>query len=159
VLRWRTWAWLTVVAAIGPTVLWASPFGPARDLQHAALLLLAYPGWLLFSLVSLAPGVVLVKRLQLNPWWVIPFTGVLIQVLIGAVTHWPPTQWWPVAIRGQMPVPSAYLLGIPVEAWHGYLYSLWPNAFIALVAAVSLLIARHLFRSGTNGRDGGGQVT
>jgi hypothetical protein len=143
VLRWRTWTWLTAIGAVGPTILYASPFGPARDLAHASLLLLGYPVWFLFSCVSLAPGIVLVKRFELNPWWVLPFTAVLFQLLIGAVAHWPPTRWWPLGVVGQTPVPSAYVFSIPIEAWYGYVYSLWPAAFTALIAALSLLTARH----------------
>jgi hypothetical protein len=150
VTKWSTWVWLTALAAVGPTVLWAVPsFGPARDFGHAGLLLLAYPSWLLFSLVSLAPGIVLAKQFELDPQWVVPLAAVLTQVLIGGVTHWPPTQWWPTIIVGQLPVPSGYVLGVPVEAWHNYFYSLWPDAFMALVAATVLLVIRRLFGFGS----------
>jgi hypothetical protein len=128
------------MAAIGPTVLWASPFGPARDFASAVhLLIYSYPAWLFFTFISLAPGIYLTKRFRANPWLVIPFVAALVQVIIDAIAHWPPTRWWPVHVAGQMPVPSAYFWAIPVEAWSGYFYSLWPNAFMAIVAATSLL--------------------
>jgi hypothetical protein len=150
VTKWSTWIWLTALAAVGPTVLWAAPFyGPARDLKHAALLLLAYPGWLLFSLVSLAPGIALAKQFKLDPQWLVPLAAVLTQVLIGGVTHWPPTRWWPTIIAGQLPVPTGYVLGIAVEAWHNYFYSLWPDAFMALIASLVLLVIRRLFGFGS----------
>src|SRR5262249_6568836 len=117
------------------------------DLASAIRLLALYPSWLLFSLMSLAPGIVLVKRFALNPWWVLPWTAVLVQLLLRAVTHWPPTRWWPMIITGGPPTPSAYVLGIPIEAWRGYFYSLWPSSFIALVAALSLLVAQHFVRN------------
>src|SRR5882724_6731362 len=139
-VRWRTWIWLTAIAAIGPTALWASPFGPARDFASAVnLLIYGYPAWLLFAFISLAPGIFLAKRLRLNPWLVLPSVAALVQLIIGAIAHWPPTQWWPIHVAGQMPVPSAYFLAIPVAAWRGYFYSLWPKIFMAIVAAMSLL--------------------
>jgi hypothetical protein len=110
------------------------------------LLLLGYPSWVLFSMISLVPALLLVRWLSLNPWWAMPVLAVLTQLLLGAITHWPPTNWWPTHIVGGLPVPSGYLLGIPLEAWHAYLYSLWPNAFDALVAALSLLLAKQLLR-------------
>jgi hypothetical protein len=139
VLRWRTWIWLIAVAAVGPTVLWASPFGPARNLAHAALLLLAYPYWFLFSLVCLVPGVSLIRRFALNGWWVLPCTAVLIEIAIGAVRHWPPTSWGPAEIIFLGPTPP------PFNYWYFYLYSLWPDAFMGLVSALMLLPARHFF--------------
>jgi hypothetical protein len=146
VTKWNTWIWLTALAAVAPSVLWAAPFyGPARDLNHAALLLLAYPEWLLFSWVSLAPGIALAKLFKLDPQWLVPFAAVLTQVLIGGVTHWPPTRWWPTVLVGQFPVPAGYVLGIPMEAWHNYFYSLWPDPFMALIASLALLVIRRLF--------------
>jgi hypothetical protein len=140
VLRWRTWTWLIAIAGVGPTVLWASPFGPARNLAHAALLLLAYPYWFLFSLVCLVPGITLVRRFALNGWWALPCTAVLIEIAIGAVRHWPPTSWGPAEISYIGPTPP------PINYWYFYLYSLWPDAFMALVSALILLLARHFFR-------------
>jgi hypothetical protein len=139
-LRWRTWTWLIAIAAVGPTVLWASPFGPARDLAHAGMLLLAYPYWFLFSLVCLVPGIVLVRRFALNGWWALPCTAVLIEIAIGAVRHWPPTSWGPAEISFIGPTPA------PINYWYFYLYSLWPDAFMALVSALMLLFARHFLR-------------
>jgi hypothetical protein len=139
VLKWRTSIWLIAIAAVGPTVLSASPFGPARNVEHAALLLLAYPYWFLFSLVCLVPGVTLVRRLGLNEWWVLP-CAVLTEITIGAVRHWPPTSWGPAVIEFIGPIPP------PVNHWYFYLYSLWPGAFMALVSAVILLLARHFIR-------------
>ena len=157
-LRWRTWAWLTAVAALGPTVLWASPFGPARDLAHAGLLLLSYPGWFLYSLACLAPGMALVSRFGISPLWVFPLTAVLSSVVIGAVAHWPPTRWSTVvAIFGAAPVSAGSVFSIPIESWNGYFYSLWPGAFEALIAALAFLVARRLFhfdRGRANNRSG-----
>lgn len=113
--------------------------------MHAGLLLLGYPVWFLYSLACLAPGIVLVKGYGLRPLWVLPLTGVLSSLLLGAVTHWPPTRWTSVvAIFGAVPDSAGSVFSIPVDSWHGYFYSLWPGAFEALVAAVSLLIARRL---------------
>jgi hypothetical protein len=128
-------------------VLWASPFGPASDLASAARwLVFGYPAWFLLSLVWLVPGIVLVGRIKLNSWWILPGTATLIQLLIGAAERWPPTRWWPVAIVGQIPAPSAYVFSIPVEAWHNYFYSLWPKIFNALIAALSLLVVQRVLR-------------
>ena len=150
-VRWRTWIWLTAIAAIGPTALWASPFGPARNFASAVnLLIYGYPGWLLFTFISLVPGIFLAKRFRLNPWLVVPPVAALVQLIIGAIAHWPPTRWWPIHVVGQMPVPSAYLWAIPVEAWSGYFYNLWPKTFMAIVAAMSLLGVLFLLRL-TNG--------
>lgn len=146
VLRWRTWIWLIAIAAVGPTILWASPFGPARDLEHAAMLLLAYPYWFLFSLVCLVPGVTLVRRFALSDLWVLPCTAVLVEITIGAVRHWPPTSWGPAEIEFIGPTPP------PINHWYFYLYSLWPDAFMALVSALTPLLARHFFRHKREGR-------
>jgi len=145
--RWRTLLWLIPLAAVGPSLLWASPFGPARDLASAARwLVYGYPAWFLLSVIWLLPGIALSKRFALKPLWVLPLTAVLVQLVIGGVAHWPPTRWWPLFIAGQMPVPSAYVLRVPVEAWYGYLFSLWPKTFMALATAVSFLIALQFVR-------------
>jgi hypothetical protein len=124
----------------GPTVLWASPFGPARDIAHAALLLLTYPYWFLFSLICLLPGIALVRRFALSDWWAFPCTAVVIEIAIGAVRHWPRTSWGPAEIEFMGPTPP------PVDHWYFYFYSLWPDAFMALISALVLLAARHFFR-------------
>jgi hypothetical protein len=145
--RWRTSLWLIAVAALALSLIYASPFGPARDLESAVRwFVFGYPAWLLLSIIWLLPGVAASKRFALNPLWVLPSLAVAIDLSIEGFTHWPPTQWWPTIIVGRMPIPSGYIMGLPIEAWDGYLYSLWPNAFMALVAAVSFLIARRLVR-------------
>ncbi len=145
--RLRTSLWLIAAAALSLSLVYASPFGPARDFKSAVRwFVFGYPAWLLLSMIWLLPGVAVSKRYALNPLWVIPSLAIVIDLSIESFTHWPPTQWWPTFIAGQMPIPSGYILGLPVEAWNGYLYSLWPNAFMALVAAVSFLTARRLVR-------------
>jgi len=145
--RWSTSLWLIAVAALALSLIYASPFGPARNIEAAVRwFVFGYPAWLLLSTIWLLPGVAASKHFALNPLWVLPSLAVAIDLSIEGFTHWPPTQWWPTIIVGQMPMPSGYVLGRPVEAWDGYLYSLWPNAFMALVAAVSFLIARRLFQ-------------
>jgi hypothetical protein len=144
---WRTWSSLIAIAAIGPTVFWASPFGPARNFDTAIrLLFLGYPAWVVFSIISLVPGLLFIRCFALRPWWALPCVAVLVQFLLGAITQWPPTRWWPLFIIGGQPVPSGHVFGIPIEAWHGYFYSLWPHTFMALVAALSLLVVRHFLR-------------
>jgi hypothetical protein len=145
VLRWRTWMWLIAIAAVGPTVLWASPFGPARNIAHAALLLLAYPYWFPFSLICLVPGIALVRRFALNRWWVFPCTAVAIEIPIAAVRHWPQTSWGPAEMIFLGPTPP------PINYWYFYFYSLWADAFMALVSALMLLLARHFFIPKTAG--------
>ncbi len=147
-IRWSTSLWLIAAAALVLSLIYASPFGPARDLGSALQwLVFGYPAWLLLSLIWVLPGVAASKRFALNPLWVLPSLAAAIDLSVESFTHWPPTRWWPTFIVGQMPIPSGYILGLPIEAWDGYLYSLWPNAFMALVAAVSFLIARRLVRS------------
>jgi hypothetical protein len=129
--------------------------------MHAGLLLLGYPGWFLYSLACLAPGIVLVKRFSVSPLWVLPLTAVLSSILIGAVAHWPPTRWSTVvAIFGAVPASAGSVFSIPIESWHGYFYSLWPGAFEALIAALALLIARRLYH-GDSGHGGSrsGEIT
>ena len=140
VLRWRTWTWLIAIAAAGPTVLYASPYGPARNLAHAGLLILAYPAWFLLSLVWLVPGIALVRRFGLAEWWVLPSTAVLIETSVSAVRHWPPTKWGAAVIEFIGPTPPR------IDHWYFYFYSLWPGAFEALVSALVLLAARNFFR-------------
>jgi hypothetical protein len=98
------------------------------------------PYWFLFSLVCFVPGITLVRRFALNGWWALPCTAVSIEIAIGAVRHWPPTSWGPAEISYIGPTPP------PINYWYFYLYSLWPDAFMALVSALILLLARHLFR-------------
>jgi hypothetical protein len=78
---------------------------------------------------------------------VVPLLAVFIDLLIESFSHWPPNRWWPIFMTGLMPVPSRYIFGVPIEAWDGYLYSLWPNAFMALAAGTSFLIALRALRS------------
>jgi hypothetical protein len=147
-IRWRTSLWLIAVAALSLSLIYASPFGPARNLESAVRwFIFGYPAWLLLSIIWLLPGVAASKRFALNPLWVLPTLAVAIDLSIECFTHWPPTRWWPTIIAGQMPIPSGYLLGRSIEAWDGYLHSLWPNMFMALVSAVSFLLARRLVRS------------
>jgi len=144
---WRTWSWLLPIAALGPALLWASPFGPARDLtSRLQLFAFGYPAWLLLTVIWLGPGVFLAKRLHWNIWYVVPWVAVTVQLAISAVQHWPPNRWWPQIITGQPEVPSGNFLGFPTQAWHGYLYSLWAKAFIAFITAMSLLIAQFFVR-------------
>ena len=129
--------------------------------MHAGLLLLGYPGWFLYSLACLAPGIVLVKRFSVSPLWVLPLTAVLSSLLIGAVAHWPPTRWSTVvAIFGAVPISAGSVFSIPIESWDGYFYSLWPGAFEALIAALVLLIARRLFHGDSDHRSSrSGEIT
>src|SRR3982751_4369410 len=97
--RLRTWAWLLPVAALAPALLWASPFGPARDsASRLQLLVYGYPAWLVLTAVWLVPGLLLAKSLKWKMWYVVPLVAVLIQLSISAVAHWPPSRWWPVII-------------------------------------------------------------
>lgn len=144
---WRQLLWLLPIAALGPAILWASPFGPARDNEAALkLFFLGYPAWLVFTAFYLSPGIFLAKRFGLNAWWIVPWAAILLRLIVSGVTHWPPSSWWPSIVAGQMPIPSAYFLSFPVEAWHSYLYSLWPGAFIAFIAALSFLLTWQLAR-------------
>jgi hypothetical protein len=129
--------------------------------MHAGLLLLGYPGWFLYSLACLAPGIVLVKRFSLSPVWVLPLTAVLSSLLIGAVAHWPPTRWSTVvAIFGAVPPSAGSVFSIPIESWDGYFYSLWPGAFEALIAALVLLVARRLLHGDRgHGSSRSGEIT
>ena len=145
--RWRTWAWLLPIAALGPTILWASPFGPARGMDaRIVLLAYGYPAWLLLTLIWLVPGIVVAKRLNWSIWYVVPCSALLIQLAKSAVQHWPPSRWWPTFIAGQPEVPSGYFLGFAHQAWYGYLYSLWAGLLIAFVAALTLLLAQTALR-------------
>lgn len=145
--RWSTSLWLIAAAALALSAIYASPFGPARDLNSAVRwFIFGYPAWLLLSSIWLLPGVAASKRFLLNPLLVVPSLALAIDLAVESFTHWPPAQWSSAVIVGQMPAPSRYILGVPIESWYGYLYSLWPNAFMALVAAVSFLLARRLVR-------------
>jgi hypothetical protein len=149
---WRTCFWRISAAALGPAALWASPFGPARDLTTAAkLLFLGYPAWLLLSLVWLLPGIALARLLKWRERWVVPCAAVLVQFVIGAVESWPPSRWGvPVSVsilsvpgRDNPPfvVPSSgSAFGISFEAWYGYFYSQWAYCFIAFIAAMTWLL-------------------
>src|SRR6267154_4754891 len=71
--RWSTSLWLIAVAALALSLIYASPFGPARDLESALRwLVLGYPAWLLLSILWLLPGVAASKRFEMNPLWVLP---------------------------------------------------------------------------------------
>lgn len=138
--RWYTWLWMLASAAIAPALLWASPFGPARDLQSAVYLLLhLYPAWLILTIIWLIPGIVIARRFALSLWWTLPMTAVMIQFLFGAIFHWPPSRWWPGVILGRTPVPTGYAFGYAVEAWRGYFFSLWAQCFVASVSVLSFL--------------------
>lgn len=104
------------------------------------------PAAIIFVAVYVGPGIYLVIRFKLDPWWVLPGTAVLLKLLVTAIAHWPPARWWPLIIAGQLPEPSAYFLSVPVEAWHNYLYSLSPGVVRAFVAALSFLLAQLLVR-------------
>ena len=145
--RFRTWAWLLPLAALVPSLLWASPFGPARDMSsRLQLFLYGYPAWLIFTVVWLVPGLLIANALKWKLWYTLPCIAVLIQLSISALQHWPPDRWWPVIEAGQPEIPSGYFMGFTIEAWHAFLYSLWPKAFMALVTALALLIALLLVR-------------
>jgi hypothetical protein len=149
--RWRTWAWLLPLAALAPSLLWASPFGPARDIQtRLQLFLVGYPAWLILTLVWLVPGLLIAKAFRSKIWYTLPCVAIVVQLAISAPRHWPPSRWWPVIEAGQPEVPSGYFMGFAVEAWHGYLYSLWARTFIALVTAVALLLVQSLVRTDTS---------
>jgi|KBSMisStaDraftv2_1062788.scaffolds.fasta_scaffold281259_2 hypothetical protein len=143
---WRNLLRPMLWAALGPTVWWASPFGPGRTIADHLQSIAAYPIWLIASIVWLAPGIVLARRLAVTPVWVLPSLAGLTEVLIGAIRHWPPTQWWPVIFTGGIPKPSGYVLGFPVEAWYGYIYSIWSITFTAMIAALSFLVALRYVR-------------
>jgi len=143
--RWYTWLWMLVPAAIGPALLWASPFGPARDLQFSVYLLFhLYPVWLLLTVIWLIPGIVIANRFALPLWWALPVTSVMVQFFLGAIRHWPPNHWWPTVIVGGMPISTGHVFGYAIEAWRGYFFSLWAQCFIALVAALSFLSVEKL---------------
>jgi|SRR5450432_549708 len=147
VYPWRKLLWPTLVAALGPTLWWASPFGPAKDIVGVIRWLAGYPLWLIASTVWLAPGIVLGKRFGLTPVWLLPCSAGLIEALISGISHWPPTRWWPVILTGGIPKPSGFVFGIPIEAWYGYVYSLWSITFTAMVAGLSFLVAVRFVRS------------
>jgi hypothetical protein len=145
--RLRTWAWLLPLAALAPSLLWASPFGPARDMSsRLQLFLVGYPAWLILTVVWMVPGLLIARALKWRVWYTLPCVAVLIQLAISALQHWPPSRWWPVIEVGQPEIPSGYFLGFTVEAWHGYLYSLWPKTFMALITALSLVTLQLLVR-------------
>lgn len=154
---WRQLMYLIPAAAIGPAILWASPYGPARNsLAGLGLLVSMYPVWVLFVAVYVLPPVLLVRRFRWNPWIALPLGSVLLRLLVSSVTHWPPSRWWPAVEIGLPSVPSAYVLSFGIEAWHGYLHSLWPGILHAFVAAGSFLVAQHLLKPdnfGELGRD------
>ena len=67
---WRTSLWMMSLAALGPTLLWASPFGPARNAAVAVqLFFYGYPAWLLLTFLWLTPGLLLAKRVGFHLWW------------------------------------------------------------------------------------------
>jgi len=138
----------TAAGALGPALLEASPLGPARNLATAArLFFLTYPAAVVLIIVYVGPGFFIARRLRLNVWWVVPSIAVLLRLLVTAAAHWPPSRWWPTVETGAgSPKPSRYVLSFGIEAWHGYLYSLWPATFVALVAAMSFLVALQLTR-------------
>jgi hypothetical protein len=143
---WRTWLWMIALAALGPALLWASPWGPARTLGDAVWwFVVGYPAWLILSVVWLAPGIVLARRFALSLFWVVPVSAVTIQLLWDGISHWPPSRWWlPFHPGPGRPIPGGYLFGYPIEAWHDYLYSLWPRSFLALIAAACLVAIRSI---------------
>jgi hypothetical protein len=116
---WRKWLWMIALAALGPTLLYASPRGPARNAEAAARWLLLYPAWFLLSIAWLVPGICLATRLRLRVWITIPIVAVLIEVVRSGITHWPPSRWWPTNITGGIPEPTRNLFGYGVEAWDG----------------------------------------
>jgi hypothetical protein len=138
--RWRNWFWMIALAAVGPTFLYASPWGPARNIEAAARWLLLYPAWLLLSIVWLVPGILLATRAR-SPffWLIIPIVAELVEVTRSGITHWPPSYWWPNIVIGGTPQPSGYLFGYGVEAWEGYMFSLRPGCIEALAAALLLV--------------------
>jgi hypothetical protein len=129
-------------AALGPTFLYASPWGPGRYIEAEVRWLLLYPAWLLLSTVWLVPGILLATRLRRPVFWItIPIVAELVEVSRSGIAHWPPSRWWPLIVTGGTgtPEPSGYLFGYGVEAWDGYMHSLRPGCLEALVAALSLI--------------------
>ena len=144
---WRQLLWLLPLASLGPALLEASPWGPARDVAAALrLFLVTLPGSLILVVVLVGPGIYLASRFRRDPWWVLPWTAIGLSLLVGAVSHWPPSRWWPLIFTGGIPTPTGYLLSYPLEAWHGYLYSLHPTVVRAFAAALSFLLAQSLVR-------------
>ena len=88
--RWRTLLGRIAIAALALSVLYASPFGPARDLKSAMRwFAFGYPPWLLLSIIWLLPGVAASKRLALNPLWVLPSLALVIDLSVEGFQHWP----------------------------------------------------------------------
>jgi hypothetical protein len=135
----RTWFWRIAVAALGPTLLNASPWGPARTIEAAARLLLLYPAFLILAIVWLVPGIAAAMRFHLPLWLAGPVSAIAVEIARAGIIHWPPSRWWPTIITGGVPLPTGYLFGYPIEAWDGYLYSLRAGCLEAFVAALTLL--------------------
>jgi hypothetical protein len=147
------WSWKIALAAAGPAALWASPWGPARDLKSALeLFFLGYPAWLILCVWWLVPGLLLAWRFRWKHVWALPTTAVLVEFLWSAWRHWPPDRWWPMFEAGQPEVPSGYLFGYAYEAWDHYAYSLRARCILALVAALSLLVVIALQAKATKPR-------
>ena len=137
--QWRKLMQAAAVAALGLSAAWVFAYGRVSDPSDALMrLVLGYPLFLVILCISIAPGIYLAKRLQLNPWWALPTTSILMLVAIGAVKNWPPRP--AAAIFGALATPSGYVLGFPIEWWKGYLYNLWPYAFTAGIGAFLFLI-------------------
>lgn len=147
----RTWAWLVPLAAVVPSLLWASPFGPAQDMtSRLQLFFYGYPAWLILSIIWLVPGLLVAKALNWRLWYTLPVVAGLVQLTIAGFGHWPPSRWWPTYADGQPARPLGHFMGFIDQSWHGYLFSLWPRTFMALVTALSLLIAQSLVRPNTS---------
>jgi hypothetical protein len=67
-ITWRMSLLLIAMAALVLSMLYASPFGPAKDL-HSAMrwFFFGYPTWFFLSAIWLVPGIFASRRLALNP--------------------------------------------------------------------------------------------
>lgn len=143
--QWRKSIQAAAVAALGLSAAWIVADGRVRDPSDALIrLVVGYPIFFVILCFSLAPGIYVAKRHELNQWWALPTTSILMLVAIGAVNNWPPRP--PVAMFGAPDIPSGYVLGFAIEWWKAYLYNLWPYAFTAGIGGFLFLIACRLLR-------------
>ncbi len=78
---------------------------------------------LIFIVMYVSPGILLSRHLSFNPWWAVPWSAVLLKVVVEAIANWPPSRWWPLVIVGQVPTPfrilhvasSRGMAGLPVQ--------------------------------------------
>jgi hypothetical protein len=145
--RWSFNICLLPVAALGPALLWASPFGYAQDwAARWHVLVDGYPRFLIPAILWLLPGIVLSRWRKWEAWYVVPSVAVTLALALSVVRYWPPSQWWPLIVTGQPETPSGFFMGYAYQAWGGYFSWLWTKSLEALVAAMMFVAASRLLR-------------